>query len=98
MRKYKSKYLKPYIRRIKSGDCKKALDSDIRTYHAVCMAIDSGRGGYVLVQHGASHILAYAPSKWELKNKVAQVRFSRKGKNQAFKSWTNDVKHYAQHH
>lgn len=96
MRKYKSKYLKPYIRRLKVSDRKLAMNSGITTYHEICMAIDTGRGGYVLVQHGAKKIVAYGRNKWKLKNQISRIRITKKSKGKTYNQWCNELKLIAQ--
>lgn len=98
MKEYKSKYLKPYIRKIKNSDIRRALNSNINTYHDVCMAIDTGRGGYVLVQHGSQRILAYATDKWKLKNMPVPVWRAKKNKSKIYNAWCNETKKWAHTH
>lgn len=82
MRKYKSAYLKPYIRRLRKTD----KEMDFRT--AVRLAAAETMGyKYVLVQRGVSGVLDVDKSKQKIKNKLIGVK-----KSKDFDVWANQVK------
>lgn len=86
MRKYRSAYLKPYIRRKTQKDVN-YRECDFRTYLRLCFPWFK----YVMVQRGTNHIIACGRSKQELKREIFAVR-----KNKDFKKWTNNVKRMQQ--
>ena len=82
MRKYRSAYLKPYIR-IKTEKDVNYRGCDFRTYLRLCFP----HFKYVMVQRGTNHIIACGRSKQELKREIFAVR-----ENKDFKKWTNKMK------
>lgn len=90
MRKYKSNYLKPYVRRIKDNDLKaSSRDMDFRTFMRLGMSKEFGFK-YVMVQRGAG-IIQVGRSKEELKKSILVV----KG-NKSFNEWANRIKKQCQ--
>lgn len=85
MRKYRSAYLKPYIRKARKDDFNGARANDLRT--AIMMGIieDEGHKAYVLVQRGTKGIISIARSRRELQNLPALVAI----KKMKFKQWSN---------
>lgn len=99
MRKYKSAYLKPYIRRAKKQDFNGTNAIDFRT--AILMALlkeIKNKNIYVLVQRGSNKVLTLSTSKYKLKNKYAVVWVEKKHKSKRFNKWCNDIKHYCRKH
>ncbi|MDB1923373.1 hypothetical protein ABHA37_08095 [Clostridium tertium] len=86
MRKYRSAYLKPYMRRKTKKDVN-YRDCDFRTYLRLCFP----HFKYVMVQRGTNHIIACGRSKQELKREIFIVK-----KNNDFKKWTNNAKRIQQ--
>lgn len=90
MRKKKSAYLKPYIRRAKKSDFNGSRAANMLV--AVKLGLYSDRPNvYVLVQRGSKTIVDVATSKNAMKRKVLVV----KG-NKGFNIWCNDIKNLAQ--
>lgn len=90
MRKYKSNYLKPYVRRIKDNDLKaSSRNMDLRTYMRLGMAKEFGFR-YVMVQRGAG-VIQVGKSKEELKKNILVV-----DSNKGFNKWTNRIKKQCQ--
>ncbi len=85
MRKYKSAFLKPYIRVARSSDFDGAKANDLRT--AIMMGIieDEGHKAYVLVQRGTKGIIAIGRTKRELRNLPAIVAVGK----MKFNQWAN---------
>lgn len=86
MKKYRSAYLKPYIRRKTNKDIN-YKGCDFRTYLRLCFS----HFKYVMVQRGTSHIIACGRSKQELKKEIFIVRG-----NKDFQKWANNVKRIQQ--
>lgn len=88
MRKYRSAYLKPYIRVTKPSDLDGAKANDLSV--AIMMGIIESEGckSYVLVQRGAKGIIAIARSRKELKDRIALVGLG----ISTFKEWANLIK------
>lgn len=94
MRKIRSAYLKPYIRRAKPKDFDGARAQSLRT--AIRMALYEGQEkAYVLVQRGSSKVVEIAGSREELKRMPLACRLSRHP-NKEFNRWRNRIKHFAQ--
>lgn len=88
MRKYRSAYLKPYIRKARKDDFNGAKANDLRT--AILMGIIEAEGhkAYVLVQRGTRGtrgIISIARSRRELEKLPALVAL----KKMRFKQWAN---------
>ena len=85
MRKYRSAYLKPYIRKARKTDFNGAKANDLRT--AIMMGIieDEGHKAYVLVQRGTKGIVLIARSRRELEKLPIAVAL----KKMTFKQWAN---------
>lgn len=91
MRKYRSAYLKPYIRRKTKNDIDyKGCDS--RTYVRLCLPWFK----YVVVQRGTNHIIGCGRSKQELKRDMSKRDNKRFGYNRKFSKWSNEVKKWQQ--
>ena len=88
MRKYRSAYLKPYIRKARKDDFNGARANDLRT--AIIMGIIEGEGhkAYILVQRGSSGIITIARSRRELKKQIVPVAVGK----MTFKEWANSAK------
>ena len=79
MRKYKSKFMKPYIRKLKAGDLKRITSQ--MTFQALlneCI-IDYARRYkkqvYVLTFAGSRDILDVSMNKTKLKNSIKSTKF-----------------------
>lgn len=97
MRKYKSAYLKPYIRKAKKQDFYGSNASDIMV--CIAMSIYKCYQGdvYVLTQRGSNRVIDIAKSKEEIKIRLLAV--SNKKNNhrcKKFNSWRNRIKIYCQ--
>ena len=84
MRKHKSAYLEPYVRKITKKD-RNSTNCDFFT--AIRLVLPSSR--YVLVQRGTSRILVVAHSKEDFK----KMTFNKT--NRKFNQWRNKIKHFA---
>lgn len=89
MRKHKSNFLKPYIRKIKRSDIG-AKNVDLRTAIRLAMADEMGFK-YVMVQRGASGPVMVGRSKQELKRSLLVIR-----SNKGFNVWANRIKNRSQ--
>lgn len=85
MRKYRSAYLKPYIRKARKDDFNGAKANDLRT--AILMGIIEAEGhkAYVLVQRGTRGIISIARSRRELEKSIILVAL----KKMKFNQWAN---------
>lgn len=88
MRKYRSAYYKPYIRRITNKD-RQNTNCDFRTF----LRLSFPEMKYVMVQRGCNNILAVGVSKQDLKTNILVVR-----SNKGFNMWANRIKHYCRKH
>ena len=80
MRKYKSNYLKPYIRRLKRNDLRRKPGyMSLQTWMRLGLALEIGYK-YVMVQRGNQHIMLVGKTKNELKRAFVVVR-NNKGYN-----------------
>jgi hypothetical protein len=86
MRKRKSSYLKPYIRRRRNTDTSESLREAIR----LSLAKECGFK-YVMVQRGLKSIISVGKSKHDLKRQVFIVE-----RNKDFGIWANSVKKICQ--
>lgn len=82
MRKYKSSYGKPYIRKITPKD-RENTNCDFTTF--IAMSFNSTK--YVIVQRGINGICACGKSKQQLKRSILVVN-----KNKHFNKWANRIK------
>lgn len=97
MRKYKSAYLKPYIRKAKKQVFYSSNASDIM----VCIAMSAyehHKGDvYILTQRGTNKVIEIGSSKETIKRRLLAV--SNKKNNhrcKKFNSWRNGIKIYCQ--
>lgn len=91
MRKYKSAYLKPYIRKIKPSDVNnKNCSMDVYIKLGLW---EEGfeRLKYIMIQRGTDSIMMVGNSKQEIKKSLLSVR-----KNRGFNKWRNWIKNYCQ--
>lgn len=88
MRKYKSAYLKPYIRVARTSDFDGAKANDLRTAMMMGIIESEGHKAYVLVQRGSSGIITIARSRRELKKQIVPVAVGK----MTFKEWANSAK------
>ena len=81
MRKYRSAYLKPYIRKARKDDFNGAKANDLRT--AIMMGIieDEGHKAYVLVQRGTEGIISIAKSRRELEESPIELQLRKRNLN-----------------
>lgn len=86
MRKYKSAYLKPYIRRLRKSDKGADLRNDIRIITADVLGYR-----YVMVQRGSNLVTDIGKTKHEIKQHLLAVRT-----NRDYNKWANRMKHYCQ--
>lgn len=91
MRKYRSAYLKPYIRRKTQKDINYS-GCDSRTYLRLCFPWFK----YVMVQRGTNHIIACGRSREELKREMLEEENLVFGDNKNFKRWANKIKMWQQ--
>lgn len=93
MKKYKSAYLKPYIRKAKKQDFNARNASSISV--CISQANYEGKKAYVLVQRGSSSVILMSESKERLKSLIAVVGFKKNKKRmKKFNKWRNNIKHY----
>ena len=99
MRKYKSAYLKPYIRKAKKQDFNGVNASDLSIAILMGMFADYPKDVYVLVQRGSNKVVSIKRSREEIKRYVATIGFQKRDHiGKKFNKWSNDVKHYCRKH
>lgn len=100
MRKYKSKFMKPYIRKLKAGDLKRITSQ--MTFQALfneCV-IDYARRYkkqvYVLTFAGSRDILDVSMNKKKLRNSIVAIDTSNKEYNIIRNSWKRSIQRMKQ--
>ena len=96
MRKKKSAYLKPYIRKAKAKDLRyeNAASARVIGWQQACRCRCECRRRsktYVLVQRGSNRVLIIRGSKKEVKDTLMSVNTNRE-----FNKWCNEIKRIAQ--
>ena len=86
MRKSKSSYLKPYLRRLRNTDTSESLREAIR----LSLAEEYGFK-FVMIQRGSKSVISVGKSKQDLKRQIFTVR-----RNKDFEKWANRVKKICQ--
>lgn len=85
MRKYKSNYLKQYVRKLKKKD-RKTNNVDLRTLIKLSM-YDVAGYKYVCIQRGTTGPIIVGKTKEEVKKSILAVN-----SNKDFNKWSNRVK------
>lgn len=91
MRKYKSKYLKPYIRKLKAGDLKRLRSQ--QTFRALLNECIIGRARknkeqvYVLTLAGTRGIVDVEINKEKLRNAIVAIDTSNRECNKMRNAW-----------
>lgn len=100
MRKYKSKFIKPYIRKLKAGDLKRITSQ--MTFQALfneCI-IDYARRYkkqvYVLTFAGSRDILDVSMNKTKLRNSIVAIDTSNREYNIIRNSWKRSIQRMKQ--
>ena len=93
MKKYKSAYLKPYIRVAKKKDFNECNASDFSVF--LDMLYYEDRKAYVLVQRGCKEVIEMRGSREELQRSLVAIRHKKHIKK-AYNQWSNGIKNTCQ--
>lgn len=100
MRKYKSKFMKPYIRKLKAGDLKRITSQ--MTFQALfnecitIMHVGTKNRFYVLTFAGSRDILDVSMNKKKLRNSIVAIDTSNREYNIIRNSWKRSIQRMKQ--